>query len=524
MSPRNRLGHREIPLNALASWSTYAAQIGAAFLVTPIVVRGLGDQRYGVWSLVESVLAYLTLLDFGLTASVVRYVARFEATAESDRRNRVFSTCLCLFGAIGAVAFAISVGLAVGLPYLFRLPPELIGEARWMFLLLGTNLALGLPLSVYLNVLFGLGRYPTSAAIRVLYLALGSILSVVIVRRGGGLIALGCLITAVNTAQNLTLAWAVHRCLPDLRLSPSLVDWSTFRDIRGYSLRVFLIGLGSQVSFQTDAIVIGAFLNPGAIAFFAIGSRLVSYSKTLFTPIMGVLTPTFSAMEARGETEAIRGLTLTVSRYVLWGALPVQIGLIALGRPFLSLWIGPRYAEASYATLVILSIPLALAMTLATGVRVLYGTGRLEWYTRAVIAEAAANLILSTALASPVGIEGVAWGTTIPNLVFNLALMIHTCRVLEIGLWEYSRGVFLRPILLGATLACGWGAVLSIEAEPSTWLSLLATGGVGLLAYGFIALIVEFGPRWMTWVIRSRIRALTGETHCGRSGWGGPSM
>ncbi len=524
MNSRNRLGHRQIPLNALASWSTYASQIVAAFLVTPIIVRGLGDQRYGVWSLVESVLAYLTLLDFGLTASVVRYVARFEATEESDRRNRVFSTCLCVFGAVGVVAFGIAAGLGAAAPYLFRLPPELIAEARWMFFLLGTNLALGLPLSVYLNVLFGLGRYPTSATIRLSYLALGSILSVVVIRRGGGLIALGCLITAVNTAQNLTLAWAVHRCLPDLRLSASLVDWSTFRDIRGYSLRAFLIGLGTQVTFQTDAIVIGAFLSPGAIAFFAIGSRLVNYSKSLFTSVMGVLTPTFSAMEARGETEAIRGLTLTVSRYVLWGALPVQIGLIALGRPFLSLWIGPRYAEASYATLVILSVPLALSMTLATGVRVLYGTGRLEWYTRAVIAEAVSNLILSTALASPMGIEGVAWGTTIPNLAFNVALMIHTCRVLDVGLWEYARGVFLRPILLGATLACGWGAVLSLEAEPSTWPSLLATGGCGLSAYGFIALVVEFGPRSLTRVIRSRLRALTQETRRSRPDWGGPSI
>ena len=92
MNSRSRLDKRQVPLNALASWSTYASQIVAAFVVTPIVVRGLGDQRYGVWSLVESVLAYLMLMDFGLTASVVRYVARFEAVADLDRRNRVFST------------------------------------------------------------------------------------------------------------------------------------------------------------------------------------------------------------------------------------------------------------------------------------------------------------------------------------------------------------------------------------------------------------------------------------------------
>ena len=129
LNSSSRLSLRQVPLNALASWSTYAAAIVAAFVVSPIVVRGLGDQRYGVWSLVESILVYLTLFDFGLSASVVRYVARFEAIADPDRRNRVFSTSLALFGIIGVVIFAIAAALGAAGPFLFRIPPDLVVEA-----------------------------------------------------------------------------------------------------------------------------------------------------------------------------------------------------------------------------------------------------------------------------------------------------------------------------------------------------------------------------------------------------------
>src|SRR5208337_2235344 len=100
------------------------------FFVSPVLVHGLGDQRYGVWALVESVLVYLTLFDFGLTASVVRYVARFEAIADPDSRNRVFSTSLALFGMIGVVIFAVAAVLGVAAPHLFRIPPDLLVEAR----------------------------------------------------------------------------------------------------------------------------------------------------------------------------------------------------------------------------------------------------------------------------------------------------------------------------------------------------------------------------------------------------------
>jgi O-antigen/teichoic acid export membrane protein len=511
MNSSSRLSQRQIPLNALASFSTYAAGIAAAFVVTPIVVRGLGDERYGVWSLVESVLVYLTLFDFGLTASVVRYVARFEAIADADSRNRVFSASLALFGIMGVVVLLIAVALGAAAPLLFRIPPDLVAEARWMFVLLGVNLGLGLPLSIYLNVLFGLGHYPTSSAIRVIHLIVGSILTVIVVTRGGGLIALGCLITAMSAAQNLTLAWAVHRYLPNLRFSPALVDWATFREIRSYSLNAFFSALATRISFQTDAIVIGIFLSPSAITYFAIGSKIIDYFKTLFTSMTGVLTPAFSAMDARGENEGIRKLTIRMSRYVFWAILPVQVGLFVLGKPFLALWLGPRYAESSFPTLLVLAIPLALYLTQAMAARVLFGTGRLEWFARAMMVEAAANLILSVAFARPLGIVGVALGTTIPNLVFDAAVMVYVCRSLGIGFWSYVRDVLARPSLVACVLAFGWVVTTSLIL-PQTWPILIGTGLSGLLAYGAVAVVVEFEPESVIRVVNTWFRALARES------------
>src|SRR5438445_6369784 len=106
-------GRRRLLTSAAANWMGFAAQIAAAFFLAPILVHGLGDRRYGIWSLVESILAYLMLFDLGVAASVVRYVARFEATRDRDNLNRVFSTSVCIFAAAGIIALLLSVGLAV---------------------------------------------------------------------------------------------------------------------------------------------------------------------------------------------------------------------------------------------------------------------------------------------------------------------------------------------------------------------------------------------------------------------------
>src|SRR5438132_7743515 len=102
-----RFANRAILTNALANWLGFAAQLLVAFFVSPRLVHGLGDRRYGLWSLIDSILAYLMLFDLGVAASVVRYVARFEAIQDRESRNRVFSTSLCIFAVAGAMALAL---------------------------------------------------------------------------------------------------------------------------------------------------------------------------------------------------------------------------------------------------------------------------------------------------------------------------------------------------------------------------------------------------------------------------------
>src|SRR5262249_50518570 len=160
MPPAGSPSERHLLRNAAANWAGFAAQLVAAFLLAPILVHGLGAPRYGIWSLVESILAYLMLFDLGVAASVVRYVARFEAARDREQLNRVFSTSLGIFAAAGAIAGVMAAALALAGVQHFNIPAELVDEARGMLLLLGCNLAIGLPLGVFPAVLDGLERYP----------------------------------------------------------------------------------------------------------------------------------------------------------------------------------------------------------------------------------------------------------------------------------------------------------------------------------------------------------------------------
>jgi O-antigen/teichoic acid export membrane protein len=488
------MNNRRIVVNAVANWIGFAAQLVVAFFMSPILVHGLGAPRYGIWSLVESILAYLMLFDLGVAASVVRYVARFEANSDQDRLNRIFSTSLCIFAAAGFMVAVITVALASLGATLVKVPPELVHEARWMLALLGFNLSLGLPLNVFPSLLDGLARYPAKTAIRTAGLVARTGLFLIVIWQKGGLIPLAWSITACTMLEHLILAAACWWYLPRLRFSLALVDRETFRLIRGYSLQAFLLMIAGRVSYQTNALVIGAFLAPQFITYFAVAARLIEYAKNALRAVTTVLTPAVSAYEARGDLSAIRSVFLTSTRFVLWIILPIQAGFYLLGKPFLSLWMGPEYVGRSYPSLAILSLPLFLILSQSVSGRVLYGIGRLRWFTVIVTGEAIANLLISLALVGPMGIEGVAWGTTIPNILGNVVVAVHVCGLLNVRTVEYVRCSFIRPLTATVLLSVGWWAVPAFVDPARSWISLLLVGGIGVGVYGIVALLMEFGP------------------------------
>ena len=494
---------RAVLVNAAASWLGFAAQVVATFFLSPVLIHGLGDRRYGIWALVDSVLAYLMLFDLGVAAAVVRFVARFEAARDREEMNRVFSTSIFIFVLAGAAALGVGSCVAlVGLGAL-GVPADLRAEARITIILLSVNMAMGLPLGVFPSVLDGLGRYPAKTVVRTTGLILRIPLFIAIIHAGGGLVEMAWMITASNILEHAALAIAARRYLPGLRFAPSLVDWGTFRRIRGYSLSALLAMFAGRISFQTDSVVISSFLAPQFITFFAVGARLTDYVKSSLRAVTTVLTPAVSTLEARGDHAAIQRMLSDGTRYVLWAVLPIQAGLMLLGRPFLALWLGPRYAEECSPVLSILALPLALALSQSIGGRILYGIGRLRWYARLAMLEAGTNLLLSLALVRPLGIEGVAWGTTIPNLLFNAILAVYVCRLLEVRVAAYLRRSFLTPITVTAGLVLAWSASIHLRT-PQTWPELLLVGATGAAAYVSAAALVELGPR----ALLAHLRAL----------------
>jgi O-antigen/teichoic acid export membrane protein len=262
--------------------------------------------------------------------------------------------------------------------------------------------------------------------------------------------------------------------------------------VKGYSLDSFLAMLAGRITVQTGAIVVGGFAGVVAAAHYSVAARLIDTAKGLLRAVTSTLTPTVSEREATGDLAGVRSVFLGGTRWVLYLMLPVHLGILAYGRPFLARWVGAEYADVCFPAAAIMSATLTIGVAQSAASRILYGMGKLRLFARLALAEAVLNLALSLALVGPFGVEGVAVAVAGPNLLFCVATIAYAARVLDVGAVAYLRAAWLRPLLAAVVPTVVWAQMPPAEAA---WGAIAFGIACGVGPYALTVAALEWAGR-----------------------------
>ncbi|AMV29903.1 Polysaccharide biosynthesis protein [Gemmata sp. SH-PL17] len=488
-----RSANRSLLIGAATNWAAFVAALGISFFLAPYLVRSLGDARYGVWCIAESVLAYFTLFDLGIAACLVRFVAKLHATSNRHELSKLVSACFGLFVLAGVGVMVLGGAIVPFVAPGMERKLDESGDVLPFMLLMLTNLAITLPLSVFPTILDGLQRFGTKSAGRLVCLTLRVAAIVWVMETRPGLLSLALVFTAANLLEHALMAVACFRFLPGLQISPKLIDRITLKEVRGYSIDAFLAMIAGRITGQTGTIVVGGFMTVATAGHYAIAMRLVDMAKNLLRAATTTLTPAVSEREAVGDFDGVRRVLLDGTRWVLYLVLPIHIGLLFFGGPFLARWMGnSQYAEWCYPAMVVLSATLTIGVAQSVAARILYGMGKLKLFARLALVEAVVNLALSFALVGPFGLVGVAVAVSAPNVLFCLFVIVYSCRTLEVGAWRYLRVGWLKPACAAVVPTAVWSFVAPVEAE---WFAITFGVAVGLVPFVACVAALEFASR-----------------------------
>lgn len=321
-----------------------------SFCFTIVVVRQLGEQRFGVYATVVAFVGiFAVFADLGMAGYGVRAIAQ-----DRRRASELFGNMVLLRLALSTVVLLSNVGLA----WLLGYPASTIGLIALGSLGLLLYAVQG-PIEV---VLQGFERLDLTTSYNVLS-------QILFIGAGGLLLWLGWGIAGVIVASFVGIivsagnAWRVARRLTAL---PLRVAPQTWRGLLAAGLPFGVITFATMLSFKADTVLLSLWRSPAEVGWYNVAYNLIFTLLMLSTSFNNALVPSLSR-HARVDPDSVTRFYLRALRLLWTCGLPIAVGGTLLGDRLIVLLYGAAYAPAGLALRILIWVLPVLMLTSLCG-------------------------------------------------------------------------------------------------------------------------------------------------------------
>lgn len=424
-------------------------------LYTPYMLRMMGQSEYGLYSLVASVIAYLTVLDLGFGNAIVRYTAKFRAEKKTEEQYEMFGMFFLLYLVIGIIAFGIGLGLYFNVDTLFgdTMTAVELGRARIMMLLLVANLAFTFPMSIWGSIIQAYEDFVFQKSLNIIRIILNTAVMICLLHFGYKAVAMVVVQTIFNV---LTLVINFIYCRRKLNIHIYFrfkhFHWGFLKEVAIYSFWIFLNAIMDRVYWSTGQFVLGAMVGTAAVAVFAISIQLEGMYMQFSTAISSVFLPKVTAMVATNRSrKEISDLFIRTGRIQYIVLAYILSGFIIFGRQFIELWAGAGYSDA-YIISLLFFIPLTVPLIQNLGITILQARNEMKFRSVLYIIIALVSLAMQIVLTRFFGGIGCAMGVSGALVVGQILIMnVYYRRRQELDIktfWKEISKMSIIPIVL----------------------------------------------------------------------------
>jgi O-antigen/teichoic acid export membrane protein len=337
---------RRAALTGGAATLARVVQIGTSLITVPLTLRYLGNERFGLWMTISSVLAMAAFADFGVGNGVLNTVAKAYGRDDVEGIRKAVSSGFAVLNAIAAILlsgfFVIYHFVSWG-NFFQVVSPRARAEAGPALAVFAVCFALNISMDVVQRVQLGLQqgyRYG-------LWQLSGSLLGFTGVLGGIWLhVSLPVLVVAIAGAPILSTGLnAVHFfgfVQPGLRPKLIFVSRDVISQIARLGGLFFVLQLAVAVSFSADNLIIARTMGAVNVPEYSIPQRMFAIVTMMSAMLITPLWPAYGESISRGEIAWVRR-TLRISLLTVLAVTSVASAtLLLLSRWLIHWWVGSR--------------------------------------------------------------------------------------------------------------------------------------------------------------------------------------
>lgn len=475
----------QIKAGAVLNYVNIALNAILGLLYTPYMLGMLGKNEYGLYSLVASVISYLTLFDFGFGSAVVRYTAKFRAEGKQKEQWEMFGMFFVVYLVLGALAFIAGLALYFNVDAMFdrTMTETELSQARIMMLLLVVNVAITFPFSMFGSIITAYEDFVFQRVLTMARLLLSTAVIVLVLFLGYKAVAMVVVHTSFNIVY-LLINYFYARYKIRIKVWFSNFNWSLIKEISVYSFWLFLDGIMTKIYWSTGQFVLGSLVGTAAVAVFSVAITLQNMYLSFSTAIASLLLPRITTMVALNSSyKEISDVFIRTGRIQCIMMSLILSGFIVFGRIFIELWAGEGYSQ-SYIIALIFFVGLFVPSIQNTGMVIMQARNQMKFCCLVYLAISFVSLggqILVAKTFGSIGVAAAIGGGLLlgQGLIINIYYALGQ-RIDIVSFWREIGKMLLMPALLTALFML--------------LMSYVAIHSWGQLALAIFTFIVVYAP------------------------------
>lgn len=352
----------QIKTGAVLSYINIFLNVIIGLVLTPYIIRRLGDSEYGLYTLIGSFVAYLSLMDLGLNNTIIRYVSRFRAQDDKKGEEVFLGTVMKIYLLISLLLIIIGIVIYVNLDTIFgkTLTIAQLTDAKIMFQILVLNIAVTLPGGAFTAISNAYEKFNFPRIVSIVRYVMRALTIVIVLLAGGKALS----IVIVDTIFNFLLIgimflFVLHK--EKVKFDFSEWDKELVKQIFSYSFWIFVLGMISQLQWNSGQILLGMKAGTTEVAVYGVGIMLGTYYGTFSGAFSQLFLPRASHMAIHSNKKEQLKMMIKIGRISFMVLMFILFSFIILGKEFIYLWVGKSYEDAWFIALIIMigyTIPL----------------------------------------------------------------------------------------------------------------------------------------------------------------------
>jgi len=375
----------KLKINILASYISQIYIILISLIILPLYMKYMGAEAYGLVGFFTMLQGLFMLLDFGLTPTISRQTAQYNAGASTALAFRQ------LFRALSLIFMAIAI-IGAGLLWhldtyiaLFWLKLQHLNMADVLFALQS------MAICVALRWMTGLYRGVISGFEQIVWLSVINTL-VATLRFPGALLFMYFLGFDVKSFFLFQLVVAVfefaalfiktYRLLPSIPISTTIgCSLRPLKSVLGFALTIAFTSSVWVLLTQLDKFILSGVLTLSDYGYFSLAVLVAGGVLQVSTPVSSVIMPRLAYLHGEQKITEMREVYLNATQFIAVIAVSAGIVLAALAKPILYVWTGDVIlAEKTAPILTLYALGNALLALGAFPYYLQYAYGNLKYH------------------------------------------------------------------------------------------------------------------------------------------------